>query len=242
MTKEKTKKSFFMLGALVAVLVCAATAFSVTAAPAAGQIAVSAYIVGSSGTDTTVNGDYQVRFAIYSTNRTTADPYPSNADAGKRLWTETQKVHISDGILDAYLGSATPLPASLNFTSGDYYLGIQIGQDSEMVPRKKIGAVPLSLQSLTSQTAQNALTLNGSVVGTGSGNIPTLGSGGKMNIAELPTGTSGKTLMLANDSRLSSLGDIHVQNTDTGTNANSFTIGLPVFAQLRQWMCRNGSP
>ncbi len=143
------------------------------------------------------NGTYQVRFGIYSTDRTTVDPYPSNADAGSLLWEETQEVVVKGGVFRVFLGSVTPLPSTLNFETGNYYVGIRIGTDSEMVPRKKLGSVPRAI---------NSEFLQGKTIGAGAGQIPLLGNGGKIDIKNLPTGTSGKKLLLANDSRLS---DIH---------------------------------
>ena len=89
--------------------------------------------------------------------------------------------------MQAYLGSQTPLP-NLNFSSQNYYLGIRIGTDSEMVPRKKIGAVSLAIDSES---------LQGAVLGTQSGNIPQIGISGKLsagiipNLTQLGTVTAG---------------------------------------------------
>ncbi|OGI15021.1 MAG: hypothetical protein A2878_02610 [Candidatus Moranbacteria bacterium RIFCSPHIGHO2_01_FULL_54_31] len=154
-----------------------------------------------------------MRFGIYTKNRDTADPYPSNADTGSRLWEETQTVTVKNGIFRAFLGSVTPFPASINFETGDYYIGMRIGTDSEMVPRKQLGSVP---------SAINAQFLQGRTIGTTSGNIPILGNRGKLNIKNLPTGTGDKQLVLGNDSRLQ---DAHQQNTDTGTDAEVFNLG-----------------
>ncbi|HPN96254.1 MAG TPA: tail fiber domain-containing protein, partial [Candidatus Moranbacteria bacterium] len=154
------------------------------------KIDISAHIINNENREIS-NGEYEIRFAVYSINRETVDPYPSNTDA--RLWEETQTVFIKDGILRAYLGTVSPLPTGLNFSSGEYYLGIRIGQDSEMVPRKKIGAVPLAI---------DALSIGGATVGTAEGNLIKLGTGGKVDISMLPTGKSGKKLVLANDPRL----------------------------------------
>ncbi|QQR78760.1 MAG: hypothetical protein IPJ68_00530 [Candidatus Moraniibacteriota bacterium] len=157
------------------------------------------------------NGEYDVRFALYRTDRTTADAYPSNAD--NRLWEETQKVIVKNGVLRAFLGSATALPASLSFESGDYYLGIRVGTDSEMVPRKKLGAVPSAL---------NSQFLRGKTFGTSEGNLLVLDKNGKVNLKQLPVGTGNNQLVRGDDARF---GDIHQQNTDTGTDSEVFTIG-----------------
>ncbi|MEK9151195.1 MAG: hypothetical protein AAB547_01020, partial [Patescibacteria group bacterium] len=152
------------------------------------QISLSASLFGS---DNRIipNGTYAVRFALYATDQSTADPYPSNSDAGTRLWEETQTVTVQNGIFRAFLGSVTPLPASLTFADGDYFIGIRIGTDSEMIPRKQLGSVP---------SAINSQFLQGKTIGTKSGNIPFLGKSGKLDIKNLPTGTGNKQLVLGN--------------------------------------------
>jgi hypothetical protein len=174
------------------------------------QISLSASLFGK---DNRIikNGTYPVRFALYSVDRTVADPYPSSADT--RIWEETQEVTVKGGMFRTFLGSVTPLPPSLNFETGSYYVGIRIGTDSEMVPRKKLGSVPRAI---------NSQFLQGRSIGTKLGDIPLLGKGGKVDIKNLPTGTGPKQLVLGNDSRL---GDAHQQNTDIGTDSEVFNIG-----------------
>lgn len=123
------------------------------------------------------NGEYDVRFAIYRTDRAVKDAYPSNADAGSRIWEETQRVTVKNGVLRAFLGASTPFPAGMNFESGDYYLGVRVGTDSEMVPRKKLSAVPAAI---------NSQFLRGRTFGTSEGNLLVLGKNGKVNIKQLP--------------------------------------------------------
>ena len=176
------------------------------------QISLSASLFNNESRIIT-NGTYQVRFGIYTRDRVETDPYPSNADTGSRLWEETQEVTVKNGIFRVFLGTVTALPASLNFESGDYFIGMRIGEDSEMVPRKKLGSVP---------SAINAQFLQGRTTGTGSGNIPVLGNNGKIGIKNLPVGEGDNQLVRGDDSRL---GDSHQQNTDTGTDSETFNIG-----------------
>ncbi|PIU80909.1 MAG: hypothetical protein COS71_00860, partial [Candidatus Moranbacteria bacterium CG06_land_8_20_14_3_00_40_12] len=162
------------------------------------EINVSAYLVNNQN-KIIPNGDYEIRFALYLLDREIVDAYPSETDA--TVWQETQTVTLNGGFLNAYLGRVNALPASLNFSQNIYYLGIRMGVDSEMVPRKRVGAVPLAL---------NALNVRGAVPGTQEGNILILGKNGKVNVAQLPTGTSGKTLVLSDDARLETTADIQV--------------------------------
>ncbi|MCX6762936.1 MAG: hypothetical protein NT093_04115, partial [Candidatus Moranbacteria bacterium] len=140
-----------------------------------GDIEVSAYLMDGENKELP-NGEYDVRFGIYTTDRTESDPYPSDTDQGTRVWEETQKVIVENGLLKTYLGATTPIPASFNFAASNYYIGIRVGEDAEMTPRKRIGAVPLA------RTAMNATTVNGLTVGNAAnaaGNVPT--SNGTLN-------------------------------------------------------------
>ncbi|MCK9379237.1 MAG: hypothetical protein M0P97_03815, partial [Candidatus Moranbacteria bacterium] len=162
------------------------------------QVEISGYISNNEGNEID-NGEYAIRFAIYS-----------DLEAGAIIWEETQTLAVVNGIFSTSLGSVSPFPDSLNFDDKDYYLGIKIGSDSEMSPRKKMGAVPLAV---------NSMYLNGATVGTGEGDILQLEKGGKINIDQLPVGTKKNTLALGDDSRF------HNQNEDLGTNSTEFNIG-----------------
>src|SRR3989344_5510105 len=120
------------------------------------------------------DGDYTMRFAIYNKDRTASDPYPSDTDSGSRVWAETQTVKVERGLWKVTLGSATALPDTLNFETGNYYLGIRVNTDPEMVPRKKILPVPLAI---------NSESVGGAKHGTGADNILQLDSSGAINIA-----------------------------------------------------------
>ncbi|MFA5777730.1 MAG: hypothetical protein WC906_04790, partial [Parcubacteria group bacterium] len=183
----KIKNKILIKILIVPVTIGIALGFTFSFAQTPNGINVTAYIVNSENKEI-ANGEYDIRFALYSTDRTEIDQYPSVSDL--RVWEETQKVKIADGYINAYLGSTTPLPDSVSFSKNSYYLGIRIGTDSEMVPRKKVGAVPLAIDSMRVQ---------GMVPGTSSGNLAILGTGGKINIKQLPTGTSGNKLLLASD-------------------------------------------
>ncbi|MDD3486968.1 MAG: tail fiber domain-containing protein [Candidatus Moranbacteria bacterium] len=134
-----------------------------------GDIEISAYLMDSQNKELT-NGEYDVRFSIYTADRTESDPYPSDTDAGTRIWEETRKVAVENGLLDVYLGEANPLP-NLNFAAENYFVGIRVGEDAEMIPRKRIGAVPL---------ARTAMNIAGQTIGNAAGSIPL--SNGILNV------------------------------------------------------------
>ncbi|MDQ5976088.1 MAG: hypothetical protein QG664_1, partial [Patescibacteria group bacterium] len=162
------------------------------------------------------NGSYEVRFGIYSVNRTVSDAYPSNLDAGARFWEETQTVEVKNGVFRVFLGDVIPLPATLNFNQGEYFLGVRIGTDSEMVPRKRLGSVPSALNAVNSSNSES---LRGYIPGTQGGNLLILNGRGQVDLRQLPIGQGTRQLVLGDDARL------HDQNTDTGTDSEVFTIG-----------------
>ncbi|HAI74053.1 TPA: hypothetical protein DCL22_01540, partial [Candidatus Moranbacteria bacterium] len=142
------------------------------------------------------NGDFEVRFAIYSADRTEVDVYPSNIDQGKRLWEETRNISIKDGVFHVELGNITSLPVINSLQSNQFYLGMRIGTDSEMFPRKRIATPLFAFNSA------NAILLNGKKVGVQAGDIVALNESGKINLVNLPTGTKNNQLVLGNDKRL----------------------------------------
>ncbi|NLC30725.1 MAG: hypothetical protein GX765_01580, partial [Candidatus Moranbacteria bacterium] len=189
-----------------------------------GLLDVSAYILNQENKEIP-NGKYKIRFAIYSIDRNESDDYPSDSDENFRIWEEEQEIEVTNGLFNAYLGSVNPIPRNINLANGNYYLGIRVGEDSETVPRKKIGYFPSALYSLNSENAANAENavnssfVNGSKVGTEEGDILQLGPGGQIEIERLPVGEDEDSLVLGNDERL------HDQNSDTGTNSTEFNIG-----------------
>jgi len=73
-----------------------------------------------------VQGNVTMTFAIYSS--------PSGTTS---LWNETQAINVSSGIFKVELGSVQSIPDTV-FIKDSLYLGIQIGSDTEMVPRQRI--------------------------------------------------------------------------------------------------------
>ena len=71
-----------------------------------------------------VDGSVQMTFSIYDV-----------ATGGSSLWSETQAVTATEGRYSVLLGAVTPI--SLTEVK-PYWLGIKVGSDSEMTPRKEI--------------------------------------------------------------------------------------------------------
>ncbi|MFZ2188382.1 MAG: hypothetical protein WAV73_02345, partial [Candidatus Moraniibacteriota bacterium] len=193
---SKTKISKKQQKNVVIFLLCLVsfTLLSFLKVEAARQMEGMAFLTDKTGQ--LINGDYTVRFAIYSTDRTTVDSYPSDSDKDQRVWEETQTVTIKNGVLNFNLGQNQELPILDNPQGTHYFLGIRINEDSELVPRKKITS------SLFAYNATNATLLNGKKIGTNSGDILALNNLGKIDLQNLPIGTGAGQLITGNDSRL----------------------------------------
>ena len=83
-----------------------------------------------------LDGSHTLKFRLYKTADDVSE-VPT--------WTEThQSVAISNGLLEVELGSVTPLDVSF---ATQYWLGVEVGTDGEMVPRFKLTAVPFALKA-----------------------------------------------------------------------------------------------
>jgi hypothetical protein len=99
---------------------------------------------------------------------------------GTALWSETQTLAPSNGIVSTTLGAITPLPVPLN---QPLWVGISMGADPEMTPRLPLASVPYALTIAdgavtTAKIADGAVT-DAKIVGmawskvTGAPTIPT---------------------------------------------------------------------
>ena len=92
--------------------------------------------------DTTIS----MTFGLYEDSTTLSD-----------LWTETQdSVEVEDGILSVLLGSVNPIPATV-FDGSLRYLGIQVGTDDEMSPRRALVSVGNAFHSEFADLAEYAV-------------------------------------------------------------------------------------
>lgn len=81
-----------------------------------------------------LNGTFTLSFKLYDVET-----------GGTVLWQEVQQnVAIENGILDVELGSITPLNLLFN---KQYWLGVVVNTDSEMVPRFKLTSAPYAFTS-----------------------------------------------------------------------------------------------
>jgi hypothetical protein len=93
--------------------------------------------------DTTV----QMTFSIYSDTMSISP-----------LWTETQSsVQVNEGVFNVLLGRIDSIPDSV-FNGEIRYLGVRIGDDPEMTPRRAIVSVGYAYRTSEADTAQYART------------------------------------------------------------------------------------
>ena len=212
-------------------------------------MSVSAYLLNAENEEVP-NGEYEVRFSIYSRDRAELDPFPSDADAGARVWEETQTVVVYNGVMNALLGSVVPFPETLIFDEGEYYLGIRIAEDAEIAPRKRLSAVPAAFN------ARSAELLAGRKIGTEEGDILTVGEGGLLDESLLPAITRLATVsqgvwegdVIENDFLTDAFTDKTYNGLILAKTGNGFTIEggstltISGNAQLNQDLTTDASP
>ncbi len=73
-------------------------------------------------------------------------------DSETALWEETQMVEFQGGLYSVSVGSVTPIPSEV-YDNENLFVGVQIGDDSEMTPRIGVFSVPWSQQAEVAVTA-----------------------------------------------------------------------------------------
>lgn len=127
--------------------------------------------------------DYSITFGIYD------DP-----TGGTLLWSETQVIHVTAGIVDATLGEVTPL--SISFDE-QYWLGIAVDGGAEMSPRTRLSTAPYAVCAEEVMGATNLVPSSGSV------GIGTTTPGAVLHILHDANGVAG----------------VRIQNPNTGANS-----------------------
>lgn len=155
-------KSVLGLAIIVALMSSALVSFAgQTQAAIVRQIPFSAALKSPSSGVSVPDNNYTIVFSLYAVET-----------GGAPVYTETQTVGVINGVVSVNIGSITPIPTSVDFNS-TYYLGIKVGDDPEMAPRRKIGSVP---------AAFNSSTVDGRAPGVAANNVLLLDSSGKINI------------------------------------------------------------
>lgn len=82
----------------------------------------------------------------------------ADSTGGTSLWTETQtSVKVEYGVFSVLLGSVNPIPESV-FEGHTRYMGLKVGADLEMTPRRAIVSVGYAFKTEYSDTAEYART------------------------------------------------------------------------------------
>jgi hypothetical protein len=123
--------------------------------------------------DPVANNIYEMVFSIYDV-----------ATGGSAIWTETKNVQTQDGLYSVLLGSTTPVTPTI-FSGAEKYLGIKVGADPEMTPRKKIVSVAYAIVSKEVSGSSNIFPSDGNVgIGTTSpgAKLHIMGSGTQLQL------------------------------------------------------------
>jgi len=93
------------------------------------------------------DGLYQLTFKLYD-----------QATGGTAMWSETQAAQVSKGVFSVLLGKTTSL-ANIPFDK-PYWLGITVGNGSEMTPRVELGASAYSLRTRSAGDSPKIYTMD----------------------------------------------------------------------------------
>jgi hypothetical protein len=106
------------------------------------------------GTGTALpGGDYQITFKIYT-----------QSSGGSDIWFETRTVTVTGGIFNVIIGDSKTLDLPFDVP---YWLGVTVGTDPEMEPRRQLTAVPYSMTSANVRGTTNVFPADGKVgIGT----------------------------------------------------------------------------
>lgn len=90
------------------------------------------------------DGIYNIQFSLHATAE---DQIP--------IWSETQDVSLKNGFMSTNLGEIVSFGKTINFDQ-QYFLGLKINGDGELLPRIKFSSVPYSFRSIWADTAEFA--------------------------------------------------------------------------------------
>ena len=135
--KSKGAEKRFLIGVIGTLLLL--TIFPYICQAAIPQkMSYQGYLTNAAGVP--VNGTLLMIFSIYNVS-----------SGGTPLWVEPHSVTVSQGVYSVILGEgSTPTPINLPFDTA-YYLGVQVGVDPEMTPRKELTSVGYAFLALNSE-------------------------------------------------------------------------------------------
>jgi hypothetical protein len=92
------------------------------------------------------DGSYDVIFRLYT-----------DADPSTPLWSEMQSVQVTNGVFSVLLGNVSILDLPFDVP---YYLGITIGETSELSPRIPLATSPYSIRAKSIEDGQVVRSIN----------------------------------------------------------------------------------
>jgi DNA-binding beta-propeller fold protein YncE len=109
----------------------------------------------------TDSNDVAVMDNVYTMTFSLWDNSDNENPIAKKLWEETQQISVSRGIYSTNLGETSPFPYTLNF-SQQYYLGVQVGDESIMKINGSLIPIVSTWHAFRSDTAggRNVKTIN----------------------------------------------------------------------------------
>ncbi|MBI4688573.1 MAG: tail fiber protein [Nitrospirae bacterium] len=128
------------------------------------------------------NGNYSMEFRIYNV-----------ASGGVALWTEkwdttTSQVAVVSGTFNVMLGAIdkvnNPIPANFFQENPETFLGIKVGNDSEMLPRQKITSVGYALSAWNGVPKGGIIMWSGAITDIPAGWALCDGSNGTPNLRD----------------------------------------------------------
>jgi len=125
----------------------------------------------------------------------------------------TNRAYVKGGIFSLTLGTVTAL--TTDFTGGNYYLGVTVGTDSEMSPRKPLTAVPQAINT-------NNLSGDGSI---SLANTATTGTAAAITTDSLSSGY-GLSVSSASTTLTGNVASITSSGSAAGVTGNTLQVGM----------------
>lgn len=132
----------------------------------------------------------------------------------------TNRVYIKNGLFSAMVGSVTN--QTVDFTADAYYLGVTVGSDAEMIPRKKIGSVPQAWNT-NNIVGSGIMDIDNTSTASDAANINYNPASGAYNALALIYGTAGGTGSALSVTQ-SGAGTIAVLTNAASSTADAFTL------------------
>jgi hypothetical protein len=186
---------------------------------------------------TVENGTYYLTLRIYDSASGGTCLYSAVGTCGTPTSTA---VTVTNGVLSVMIGDVAGGQNALNldFNSDTYYLGVQINNDSEMTPRKRIGAAGYAFNSDTLDGYETSLT-------GGSGSyVPVTTAGGDLFITNRIFSSSTIYLSGAGTSTLSAGALLATAGGNVGVGTSSPAYKLDVNGDINFYgnLFQNGLP